>query len=175
MRSPSCAIGATASATERCWRTDAGSWSQTVLPSAMVPARPTTPVCASSASTSVVLPAPDGPTSTTLRIREGSVTAAPECAARRDPVAALPAMATTSAPLRLVSGPSHTRAAVVTTLAARLCGCRKVRKVDDGHGCSAAPVSVPGRRPGWGVPSLQTISTSPQWVAGGVRQVFRRE
>ena len=61
-------------ATERCWRTAAGSWSLTVVPSATVPARPIVPVAASSASTSVVLPAPECPTSTTLRTLPGSVT-----------------------------------------------------------------------------------------------------
>ena len=60
--------------TERCWRTAAGSWSQTVVPSRTVPGRGIAPVCASSASTSVVFPDPDGPTRTTLRIRAGSVT-----------------------------------------------------------------------------------------------------
>lgn len=71
---PSCISGAQARATDRCWRTAAGSWSQTVVPSATEPAREMVPVAASSASTRVVLPAPECPTSTTLRIFAGSVT-----------------------------------------------------------------------------------------------------
>ncbi|GAA3235633.1 hypothetical protein GCM10017691_33150 [Pseudonocardia petroleophila] len=59
------------------------------------PARGIVPVCASSASTSVVLPDPDGPTSTTFRIRAGE-TAAPTVRVRTP--AALPAMVTTSSP-----------------------------------------------------------------------------
>src|SRR6266566_7672908 len=72
---PSYTSGATASPTERCWRTAAGSWSQTVVPSVMEPARLSTPVAASRASVRVVLPDPDGPTRTTLRTLAGSSTA----------------------------------------------------------------------------------------------------
>ncbi len=44
------------------------------MPSATVPARGIVPVAASRASTKVVLPAPEWPTSTTLRTLPGSVT-----------------------------------------------------------------------------------------------------
>ena len=47
---PSCTSGATASPTERCCRTAAGSWSHTVVPSVTVPALGTAPVAASNAS-----------------------------------------------------------------------------------------------------------------------------
>jgi len=63
--------GQTDRPTERCWDTSTGSWSLTVLPSATVPARTIVPVTASKASTSVVLPAPECPTSATLRIFSG--------------------------------------------------------------------------------------------------------
>ena len=71
---PSCSSGAQESATERCCRTAAGSWSETVVPSTTEPARLIVPVAASSASTSVVFPEPEWPTSTTLRTLPGSVT-----------------------------------------------------------------------------------------------------
>ncbi|GID65904.1 hypothetical protein Acy02nite_37850 [Actinoplanes cyaneus] len=45
-----------------------------MVPSVTVPARGIVPVAASSASTSVVFPAPEWPTSTTLRTLPGSVT-----------------------------------------------------------------------------------------------------
>src|SRR4051812_19241458 len=63
--------GHTDSATERCWETSTGSWSLTVDPSTIVPARGMVPVAASSASTSVVLPPAEWPTSATLRIFSG--------------------------------------------------------------------------------------------------------
>ena len=63
--------GHTESATERCWETSTGSWSLTVEPSTTVPARGMVPVAASSASTSVVLPPLEWPTSATLRIFSG--------------------------------------------------------------------------------------------------------
>ena len=55
---PACSSGARDSATERCSRTSTSSLSLTVVPSVTLPARETVPVRASSASTSVVLPAP---------------------------------------------------------------------------------------------------------------------
>src|SRR5918997_1482106 len=70
-----CRSGAMASVTDRCWRTAAGSWSHTVVPSVIAPARLITPVATSSASANVVFPAPDGPTRATLRIRDGSCAA----------------------------------------------------------------------------------------------------
>ena len=63
--------GHTDSATERCWATSTGSWSLTVVPSTIVPARLSSPVASSSASANVVLPAPECPTSATLRIFSG--------------------------------------------------------------------------------------------------------
>jgi len=63
--------GHTERTTERCWATSTGSASLTVVPSAIVPARPIAPVAASSASTSVVFPAAEWPTSATLRIFSG--------------------------------------------------------------------------------------------------------
>ena len=71
---PSCMNGAQARLTERCWRTAAGSWSLTVVPSVTEPARLIVPVTASSASASVVFPAPEWPTSTTLRTLPGAST-----------------------------------------------------------------------------------------------------
>jgi hypothetical protein len=71
---PSCISGAQASTTERCWRTAAGSWSETVVPSVTEPARGIVWVAASNASTRVVFPEPEWPTSTTLRTLPGSVT-----------------------------------------------------------------------------------------------------
>ena len=53
--------GAQERLTERCCRTAAGSWSETVVPSVTEPARLIVPVAASSASTSVVFPAPEWP------------------------------------------------------------------------------------------------------------------
>src|SRR5204863_7980474 len=67
--------GATARPTERCWRTAAGSWSQTVVPSVTEPALVITPAAVSRASVRVVLPEPDGPTRTMLRTLAGSSTA----------------------------------------------------------------------------------------------------
>ena len=52
---------------ERPRRCSTSSWSETVVPSSTRPARGIVPVAASSASTRVVLPAPEWPTSTTLR------------------------------------------------------------------------------------------------------------
>ena len=66
-----CSSGARASETERCWRCSASSKSLTVVPSSTRPARVIVPVATSRASTSVVLPAPVWPTSTTLRIFSG--------------------------------------------------------------------------------------------------------
>src|SRR5579875_3661184 len=63
--------GHTDSPTERCWAISTGSWSLTVVPSTTLPTRGITSVAASSASTSVVLPAPEWPTSATLRIFSG--------------------------------------------------------------------------------------------------------
>ena len=71
---PSCMSGAQARLTDRCCLTAAGSWSLTVVPSVTEPARLIVPVAASSASTSVVFPAPEWPTSTTLRTLPGSST-----------------------------------------------------------------------------------------------------
>src|SRR4051794_28113042 len=71
---PSCSNGASAKEMDRCWRTSASSKSLTVLPSSTRPARGIVPVATRRASTSVVLPAPEWPTSTTLRIRLGSST-----------------------------------------------------------------------------------------------------
>src|SRR3954447_18791001 len=68
---PSCSNGASESEMDRCWRTSASSKSLTVLPSSTRPARGIVPVATRRASTSVVLPAPEWPTSTTLRIRLG--------------------------------------------------------------------------------------------------------
>src|SRR5690606_6639428 len=67
-----CSTGATDRDTDRCCSIAAGSWSHTVDPSVTDPARGIVLVCASSASTSVVLPEPEGPTSATLRISAGS-------------------------------------------------------------------------------------------------------
>ena len=69
---PSCSNGASDRLIERCWRASASSKSLTVVPSSTRPARGIVPVATSRASTSVVLPAPEWPTSTTLRIRPGS-------------------------------------------------------------------------------------------------------
>src|SRR6185503_20508264 len=71
---PSYTNGAHESATDRCCRTAAGSWSETVVPSVTDPARGIVPVAARSASTSVVFPEPEWPTSTTLRTLLGSST-----------------------------------------------------------------------------------------------------
>ena len=66
-----CTTGANESETERCWRCSASSKSLTVVPSSTRPARGMVPVATSSASTSVVFPAPEWPTSTTLRTDPG--------------------------------------------------------------------------------------------------------
>src|SRR4051795_3708024 len=71
MTTPSHSSGHTESATERCCATSTGSESLTVVPSVTEPARGIVPVAASSASTSVVLPAAECPTSATLRIFSG--------------------------------------------------------------------------------------------------------
>ena len=68
---PSCTSGATAREIERPWACSDSSKSHTVVPSRTEPARGTAPAEASSVSTSVVLPEPPGPTTTTLRIRSG--------------------------------------------------------------------------------------------------------
>src|SRR6201988_5193340 len=69
---PSCSRGATARPTDRCCRISASSKSQVVVPSTTDPGLGSTPEATSSASTSVVLPAPDGPTRTTLRMPAGA-------------------------------------------------------------------------------------------------------
>src|SRR4051812_43393307 len=76
---PSCCREASARPTERCCAISASSQSQTVVPSATLPGLVSTPEATSRASTSVVLPPPDGPTSTTLRMAAGlsAVGAAP--------------------------------------------------------------------------------------------------
>src|ERR687898_412077 len=76
---PSCCGDASARPTERCWEISASSQSQTVVPSTTDPGLLRTPEATSRASTSVVLPPPDGPTSTTLRMAAGlsAVGAAP--------------------------------------------------------------------------------------------------
>ena len=60
-------IGARVRLTERCCLTSASSKSLTVVPSSMLPGRWIVPVAASSASTRVVFPVPEWPTSTTFR------------------------------------------------------------------------------------------------------------
>ena len=68
---PPTSTGTTDRATERCWWTAAGSESLTVVPSVIEPFREITPVTASSASASIVFPAPECPTSATFRISAG--------------------------------------------------------------------------------------------------------
>src|SRR5215470_12955832 len=64
---PAWTSGASVRLTERCCLISTSSKSLTVVPSSTRPARWMVPVATSSASTSVVLPAPEWPTSTTLR------------------------------------------------------------------------------------------------------------
>src|SRR5690242_9535339 len=71
---PSYSNGASVSEMDRCCLTSASSKSLVVVPSSTRPARGMVPVATRRASTSVVLPAPEWPTSTTLRIRLGSST-----------------------------------------------------------------------------------------------------
>src|SRR5215471_9700630 len=66
--------GARVRLTDRCCLISTSSKSLTVLPSSTRPARWIVPVTASSASTRVVLPAPEWPTSTTLRTLSGAST-----------------------------------------------------------------------------------------------------
>src|SRR5438034_77864 len=76
---PSYSSDARARPTDRCWWISASSLSQTVVPPTTEPGLVSTPEATSNASTSVVLPPPDGPTSTTLRMAAGlsAVGAAP--------------------------------------------------------------------------------------------------
>src|SRR3954454_19646952 len=76
---PSCCNDASARPTDRCCDISASSKSHTVVPSTVEPCLVSTPEATSRASTSVVLPPPDGPTSTTLRMAAGlsAVGAAP--------------------------------------------------------------------------------------------------
>src|SRR5947209_4480780 len=99
---PSCSNGASDSEMDRCWRTSASSKSLTVVPSSTRPARGIVPVATRRASTSVVLPAPEWPTSTTLRIRLGSSTvgALPTAAPAGLDLSAMAALL-----VRLVDGP----------------------------------------------------------------------
>ena len=92
--------GARARLTLRCWRCSAGSQSHTVVPPATEPARVITPACASSISTSVVFPAPDGPTRTTLRtvVKPGSF----------EPPGSVPLLLTRPAELMRSPAPSRT-------------------------------------------------------------------
>src|SRR6266487_3014100 len=64
---PAWVSGASVRLTDRCCLISTSSKSLTVVPSSTRPARWMVPVATSSASTSVVLPAPEWPTSTTLR------------------------------------------------------------------------------------------------------------
>src|SRR5215472_391968 len=64
---PAWVRGASVRLTDRCCLISTSSKSLTVVPSSTRPARWMVPVATSSASTSVVLPAPEWPTSTTLR------------------------------------------------------------------------------------------------------------
>ena len=68
---PRCTTGATDSAIERPWERSPDSKSDTVVPSATVPARVRAPLRTSRVSRRVVLPPELGPTSTTLRISSG--------------------------------------------------------------------------------------------------------
>src|SRR5262245_23243477 len=76
---PSCSSEASARPTDRCCAISASSKSHTVLPSTVEPCLVSTPEATSRASTSVLLPPPDVPTSTTLRMAAGlsAVGAAP--------------------------------------------------------------------------------------------------
>src|SRR6185437_12321204 len=82
---PACVNGAKVRLTERCCLISTSSKSLTVVPSSTLPIRWVVPVAASSASTRVVFPAPEWPTSTTLRTlsgwpAEGALPAAPDVA-----------------------------------------------------------------------------------------------
>src|SRR5215472_1345502 len=78
---PECVSGATVRLTERCCLISTSSKSLTVVPSSTRPIRWMVPVALSSASTRVVLPEPEWPTSTTLRTPPGwSAGAAPPVA-----------------------------------------------------------------------------------------------
>src|SRR5580700_12053815 len=63
---PLCTRGASVRLTERCCLISTSSKSLTVVPSSMLPCRWMVPVAASSASTRLVLPDPEWPTSTTF-------------------------------------------------------------------------------------------------------------
>src|SRR3984885_6692732 len=76
---PLCTRGARVRLTERCCLISTSSKSLTVVPSTMLPCRWMVPVAASSASTRLVFPDPEWPTSTTLRTwsAAGALPAAP--------------------------------------------------------------------------------------------------
>src|SRR6185437_897514 len=82
---PACVNGAKVRLTERCCLISTSSKSLTVVPSSTRPIRWVVAVAVSSASTRVVFPAPEWPTSTTLRTlsgwpAEGALPAAPDVA-----------------------------------------------------------------------------------------------
>src|SRR5580658_1285294 len=76
---PLCTRGASVRLTDRCCRISTSSKSLTVVPSSMLPCRWMVPVAVSSASTRLVLPDPEWPTSTTFRTwsAAGALPAAP--------------------------------------------------------------------------------------------------
>lgn len=83
--------GTRESCTERCCRCSISSWSETVPPSSTRPARFTAPAVSARASTSVVLPDPEWPTSTTFRTDVGrsaacALPAAPGCVCALSPM-----------------------------------------------------------------------------------------
>src|SRR5690242_9701551 len=103
-------------------------------------------VCASRASTSDVLPAPDGPTSATLRTRAGSV------AISRAPSA--PADPDLTAPAALPDMLDHLRDAASTSRAPPRCARPVPRRPAPAPGTPCAPshtrapkVTTPGRLP----------------------------
>lgn len=92
---PSHVTGTAERWTERCRRRSISSWSETVAPSSTRPARSSAPAVRAKASTSVVLPEPLWPTSTTFRTAEGwpaagTPPAAPGCACVFSPMVCLP-------------------------------------------------------------------------------------
>ena len=93
---------ATASDTDRPTRRSTSSKSQTVVPFSMLPGRLMAPVAARMASISMVLPAPPGPTRTTLR----TCSAGPSPAGCRPPASCRPACLDRAGRLAAAIGPA---------------------------------------------------------------------
>src|SRR5450432_2307192 len=139
---PLCSTGAKARETERWWRTSASSKSVVVVPSSTRPALGIAPLATSRASTRVVLPTPEWPTSTTFRILPGWSTVGAVPAAPAGPVALSDMSHASSA--RGLRNRLSTRSAAAT----RVCAGEGLMRLRRRRAGLAGLAGVPGGRTG---------------------------